>query len=270
MFGSIVIIRGGGDIATGIAHRLFRCGFKVLILEVDNPTMIRRAVSFGSAIFDGEAVVEGVKSVRTYDTKEVREAWKAGNVPVIVDDKCDILTEIEVDVLVDATLVKKNLGTQRDMAKLTIGVGPGFKAGQDVDIVIETSRGHDLGRLIFKGCAKPNTGIPGEIMGFSEKRVLRAPCDGRIKNLLEIGELVEKGQIIAYVDDKPVKATIDGVLRGLIHNKLKVKAGLKIGDIDPRKEAGYCFTISDKARAIGGSVLEAILYFNMESGGVGI
>lgn len=270
MLGNIVVIRGGGDIATGIAHRLFRCGFKILILEVDNPTMVRRTVSFGSAIFDGQAIVEGVKSIKVYNAEEIKAIWSNGHIPIIIDDKCTILNVIKADVLVDATLAKRNLGTHREMSPITIGVGPGFNAGRDVDIVIETIRGHDLGRLIFKGYAKPNTGIPGKIMGFGEERVLRAPCEGVIKNLLEIGEVVKRDQIIAHVNDKPVKATIDGVLRGLIHNGLKVKEGLKIGDIDPRIEVGYCFTISDKARAIGGSVLEAILYLNTERDGIGI
>lgn len=258
----IVVIRGGGDIATGIAHRLFRCGFKVLMLEVDNPTMVRRTVSFGTAVFGGQAIVEEVKSIKAHNLEEIRGIWSEGYIPVIVDDECRILNEIKASVLVDAILAKRNLGTHKEMASITIGVGPGFNAGQDVDIVIETSRGHDLGRLIFKGYAKPNTGVPGKIMGFGEERVLRSPCNGVVENVLEIGEIVKRDQIIAYVNDKPIKATIDGVLRGLIHNNLKVKEGLKIGDIDPRIEIGYCFTISDKARAIGGSVLEAILYLN--------
>ena len=270
MLGSVVIIRGGGDIATGIAYRLFKCGFRILMLEVENPTMVRRTVSFGSAIFSGQAIVEGVKSIKAHNAEEIRAIWSNGHIPVIVDDRCTILNEIKADVLVDATLAKRNLGTNKDMAPITIGVGPGFNAGQDVDIVVETSRGHDLGRLIFEGYAKPNTGIPGKIMGFGEERVLRSPNEGVIKNLLEIGEIVKKDQIIAHVNDRPIKATIDGVLRGLIHNGLKVKDGFKVGDIDPRIEVGYCFTISDKARAIGGSVLEAILYLNTECDGIGI
>jgi len=273
MFKEIVVVRGGGDLATGIVHKLHRSGFKALILEIDNPTMIRRTVSFGSAIFDGQAVVEGVKSIKAYNTKEIYQIWEQGHVPIIIDKECSILNEIQAKILVDATLAKRNLGTYKDMAEITIGVGPGFNAGEEVDAVIETSRGHDLGKLIFEGYAKANTGVPGPIMGFSKERVLRSPCDGIIRNLLGIGDMVKKNEIIAYVNDKPIKASIDGVLRGLIRDGLKVKKELKIGDIDPRGEKEYCFTISDKARAIGGGVLEAILYLrkiNMESDKNGI
>ncbi len=264
MFDGIVVLRGGGDLATGIAHKLFRSGFKILILEIERPTMVRRTVSFGDAIFDGQAIVEGVKAIRAYKTEEIFQIWNEGCIPIIVDKECEILDEIEAKILVDATLAKRNLGTHKEMAPITVGVGPGFSAGVDVDIVIETSRGHDLGKLIFEGCAKPDTGVPGEILGYGKERVLRSPCDGIIENLLEIGDMVKKEQVVAYVNKEAVKATIDGVLRGLIKNELKVKRGLKIGDIDPRGEKEYCFTISDKARAIGGAVLEAILYLNLD------
>lgn len=273
MFNDIVVIRGGGDVATGIAHRLHRSGFKILILEIENPTMVRRTVSFGSSIFSGEAVVEGVKSIRVYNTKDICQIWNEGHIPVAADRECSVLKEIRVDILVDAILAKKNLGTYKNMAPLTIGIGPGFNGGEDVDVVIETSRGHDLGRLIFKGYAKANTGMPGEISGFTEERILRSPCDGTIKNLIDIGAVVKKGQIVAYVGNEPVKARIDGVLRGLIRDNIKVKKGLKIGDVDPRGKREYCFTISDKARAIAGGVLEAILHLkkkNMECDEVGI
>ena len=260
MIKGIAAIRGGGDVATGIAHKLFRSGFKVLILEAEKPTMVRRTVSFGNAIFDGETVVEDVKSIRVHSLDEIFQMWKDGYIPVIVDRECSILDEIEVEILIDATLVKRNLGLHKDMAAITIGVGPGFNAGEDVDVVIETNRGHNLGKLIFSGYAKSDTGVPGEILGFSKERVLRAPCDGIIKNILDIGDRVKKDQIIAYVEEEPVKASIDGMLRGLIKNNLKVEKGLKIGDIDPRGQRKYCFTISDKARAIGGGVLESILY----------
>lgn len=260
MFRDIVVIRGGGDIASGIAHRLYRSGFKVLILEIEKPTMIRRKVSFASAIYEGEIVVEGVKAIKINNIEDIYRIWEKESIPVIIDSKCSILNEIKADILIDATLAKKNLGIRKDMASITIGVGPGFNAGEDVDVVIESCRGHDLGKLIFKGYAKADTGVPGEILGYSIERVIKAPCDGIIRNLLDIGDRVKKGQIIAYIDNEPIKAKIDGVLRGFITNGLKVKKGLKIGDIDPRGVREYCFTISDKARAIGGSVLEAILY----------
>ncbi|MCT4509636.1 MAG: selenium-dependent molybdenum cofactor biosynthesis protein YqeB [Tepidibacter sp.] len=260
MVENVVVIRGGGDIATGIAHKLHRSGFKVLILEVEKPTMVRRTVSFASAVFDCEVVIEDVKSVKVYNAKDIYKIWNDDNIPVIVDPKCSVINEIKLDILVDATLAKKNLGMNKEMASITIGVGPGFNAGHDVDVVVETIRGHDLGRLIFRGYAKANTGIPGKILGYDKERVLRAPCNGIIKNLSDIGDNIKKNQIIAYVENKPVKASIDGVLRGMIMNNSEVKEGLKIADIDPRGIKKYCFTISDKARSVSGGVLEAILY----------
>ncbi|WP_432408731.1 selenium-dependent molybdenum cofactor biosynthesis protein YqeB [Wukongibacter sp. M2B1] len=270
MFDDIVVLRGGGDIATGIAHKLFRSGFKILILEIEKPTMVRRTVSFGDAIFNGQAKVEGAKAIRVYNIEEIFKAWSERCIPIIVDKKCEILNEIEAKVLIDATLAKRNLGVHKGMAPITIGVGPGFNAGVDVDAVVETSRGHYLGKLIFQGYAKPDTGVPGEILGYGRERVLKSPCDGIIENLLEIGDTVKKDQVVAYVNKEAVKASIDGVLRGLIKNKLQVKKGLKIGDIDPRGEKEYCFTISDKARAIGGAALEAILYLRMGCDEIGI
>lgn len=260
MIDNVVVIRGGGDIATGISHKLYRSGFKVLILEIEKPTMVRRTVSFASAVFDCETVVEGVKSVKAYTTKDIYDIWNNNQIPVIVDPKCEIIDEIKIDILVDATLSKRNLGMNIKMAPITIGVGPGFDAGQDVDVVVETSRGHDLGKLIFKGYAEADTGIPGKILGYGKERVLRAPCHGIINNLSDIGDTIKKDQIVAYVGEEPVKATIDGILRGIIINDSKVKKGLKIADIDPREIKEYCFTISDKARSVAGGVLEAILY----------
>lgn len=266
MFEDIVIIRGGGDIASGIAHRLHRSGFKILMLEVEKPTMIRRKVSFATVIYEGEIIVEDVKAIKANNLEDVYRIWKKECIPVIIDSKCSILKDIKADILIDARLAKTNLGINKDMASITIGIGPGFKGGEDVDVVIESYRGHDLGRLIFKGYAKADTGIPGEIEGYSKERVLKAPCNGIIRNLIDIGNRVKKGQIVAYVDNEPVRAQIDGVVRGLIMSGLKVKRGFKIGDIDPRGIKEYCFTISDKARAIAGSVVEAILYLKNKNG----
>lgn len=260
MFDDIVIIRGGGDLATGIIQKIYRSGFKILILEIDKPTVIRRTVSFARAIFDGQAIVEGVKVVKVNNTNEIFEIWNQGHVPVMADKECGILNEIKPDILVDAILAKKNLGTHKGMAPITIGVGPGFTAGEDVDVVIETKRGHDLGKLIFSGTAIQDTGVPGEILGYGKERLIKSPCAGKISNLCDIGELVKKDQILAHVDNEPVIAQIDGVLRGIIENNSEVKKGLKIGDIDPRGIKEHCFTVSDKARSIGGGVLEAILY----------
>ncbi|WP_366508841.1 selenium-dependent molybdenum cofactor biosynthesis protein YqeB [Thermosyntropha sp.] len=255
-----VVIRGAGDLASGIAHRLHRAGFKVLMLEVEKPLVIRRKVAFATAVLENEAVVEGVKAVKVETIEEIYEAFKAGYIPVLIDPEAKVLTSVKPGILVDAIIAKKNMGTHREMAPITIGVGPGFNAGVDVDAVIETKRGHYLGKLIFSGCAEKDTGIPGEVMGYTEERVLRSPADGNIHNLLDIGAEIKKGQIISYVGKEAVKATIDGVLRGLITDGMYVTKGLKIGDIDPRGVKEYCWTISEKARAIGGSVLEAILY----------
>ncbi|SDL10646.1 selenium-dependent molybdenum cofactor biosynthesis protein YqeB [Natronincola ferrireducens] len=260
MLKNIAVIRSGGDIGTAIAHKLLRCGFKVLILEKASPLAIRRTVSFSEAIFDGETEVEGIKAVKVHEIDGIIGAWADNNVPIMVDETGSIIKEIPVDIVVDAILAKKNLGTYRGMAPITIGVGPGFQAGIDVDVVIETNRGHDLGRLIFQGSAEADTGIPGVIMGFGKERVIKAPCDGKIKIIKDIGETVCKEEVIAYIDKTPIKATIDGVVRGMIKEFTSIKTGLKIADIDPRGKLDHCYTMSDKARAIAGGVLEAILH----------
>jgi xanthine dehydrogenase accessory factor len=240
---TVVTVRGGGDIGTGVAHRLFRCGFKVIVFEANQPTVIRRKVSFAQAVYSGRIEVEGTAAVLVPDPEKAKEIWQ---------DKC-------VPVLVEATLSKKNTCMSLNLAPLTVALGPGFTAGKDVDIVIETIRGHNLGRIIEKGTAAANTGIPELVLGYSEKRVLRAPCDGVVKNGLSIGNTVSKGDTVCLIGNKPVTSEVSGVLRGCIMNGLRVKKGAKVGDVDPRGIAEYCFTISDKARAIGGSVLEAIL-----------
>jgi len=256
---NVVVIRGGGDLGSGIAHKLHRSGFKVLILEIEQPNVIRRKVSFASAVYDGQTTVEDVKAVKAVTEQEVHEIWDQGNIAVCVDPEVSLIRAIKAAVVIDAVMAKKNTGTRRDMAPITIALGPGFAAGKDVDIVIETNRGHNLGRLIYEGCAEPNTGIPGSITGYAEERLLRAPCDGRINIVLNIGDKVTAGEIICYVDTVPVKSAIDGIIRGLIMNNLHVTKGCKLGDVDPRGIKKYCFTISDKARTIAGAVLEAIL-----------
>lgn len=257
----IVIVRGGGDIASGVIQKLYRCGFKVLVLEIENPTCIRRAVSFSEALFEDEIEVEGIKSVRVRNLEEIEDAWKNNKVPVIVDPKGSYINLLKPKAVVDGILAKKNLGTYINMAPITIALGPGFEAGKDVDVVIETNRGHNLGRLIFNGEAQADTGAPGNIGGYTKERVIYSPCDGVINNIREIGDIVKKEEPLAYVGDYIVRATIDGVLRGIIRNSSKVYEGLKIADIDPRlEERKNCFTISDKARTIGGGVLEALIY----------
>lgn len=257
---NLVAIRGGGDIATGIAYKLYKSGFNIVILEAEKPLSIRRKVSFSEAIYEGEAVVEGVKSVYVQDINDVGIEIKKGNIPVLVDRSAESIKLLRPEIVVDAIIAKKNLGTNRSFAPITIGIGPKFVAGLDVDLVIESMRGHCLGTIIEKGESQSNTGIPGSIMGFTEERVIRAVEDGIISNLVDIGDHVEKGDRLAKINDKYVYATISGIVRGLIRDGLYVEKGLKIGDVDPRDIREYAFTISDKARTIGGSVLEGILY----------
>lgn len=253
-----IIIRGAGDLATGVAHRLHRSGFKVLLLEVAKPLVVRRTVSFAQAVIDGASEVEGVRAVKIETPAEIETVWQQGALPVLVDPAMNILKDLRVDVVIDATLAKRATGMRRDMAPLTIALGPGFEAGDQVHVVIETNRGHDMGRLIFKGAAEPDTGTPGLVKGFGVERVLRSPCEGTVRHVVDIGALIKKDDIICTVGNEPVRAQFDGVLRGLIMDDREVPQGLKIGDVDPRAETN-CYTISDKARALGGSVLEAIL-----------
>lgn len=266
MVNHTVVIRGGGDLGSGVAHKLHRSGFRVLILEVADPLVVRRTVSFAQAVIDGEAVVEEIRAVRVHTKDEITRQWQQGNIPIMVDPGCDILKEIKPDAVVDATLAKRNTGMHRGMAPITIALGPGFEAGNHVDVAIETNRGHDLGKLIFEGFAEPDTGVPAPVKDYGKERVLRAPCNGAIRHVLDIGDLVKTGDVICTVDGRPVKAPFDGMIRGLIMNGREVIEGLKIGDVDPRPVKEFCHTISDKARALGGAVLEAILYLTYRRG----
>ena len=266
MVSHTVVIRGGGDLGSGVAQKLHRSGFQVLILEVSNPLVVRRTVSFAQAIIDGEAVVEAIRAVRVSSKEEINKQWQQGNIPIMVDPGGNILKEIKPDAVVDATLAKRNTGMHRGMAPITIALGPGFEAGNHVDVVIETNRGHDLGKLIFEGSAEPDTGVPAPVKGYGRERVLRAPCSGTVKHVLDIGDLVNAGDVICTVGGQPVKAPFDGMIRGLIMNGREVIQGLKIGDVDPRPIKEFCYTISDKARALSGAVLEAILYLTYRKG----
>lgn len=264
MINDIVIIRGGGDIATGVAYRLHRSGFKVLILEIEKPTVIRRTVSFAQGVFEGQTIVEGVRAIKVDRVEDIYQCWENKDIPILIDEELEILKEINADILIDGILAKKNLGTSKDMAPITIALGPGFEAGVDVDVVVETKRGHYLGSLIFEGFAEPNSGIPGLINGYGKERVIKSPANGVIRHVSKIGDLVKKDDTIAFIEKVPVKASIDGVLRGLIMEGLEVYKGLKIADVDPRGIKEYCDTISEKARAVGGGVLEAILFLKMQ------
>ncbi|KMT22079.1 selenium-dependent molybdenum cofactor biosynthesis protein YqeB [Clostridium cylindrosporum] len=257
-----VVIRGAGDLASGIAHRLYSCGFNVLMLDIKEPLVIRRTVAFADAIFNGTATVEGVTGVLCESIEDIEKAFKDRKIAVIIDEKCQIVKKFKVDALVDAILAKRNIGTFKGMAPIVIGLGPGFTAGEDVDAVVETNRGHYLGKLILNGSAEPNTGAPGNIMGYTLERVINAPATGRIHHNKNIGDVVKKDEVIATIDGTPVRSKLDGALRGLIREGTFVKQGLKIADTDPRGKVDYCYEISEKARAIGGGVLEAILHLS--------
>jgi len=257
----VVLIRGAGEMATGVAHRLYQSRLKVCLLEIAKPLAVRRTVCFSEAIYDGEKEVEGVRAKLVATPDEISSVWTEEMIPVLVDpDARQTRDSLKPDVVVDAILAKINLGTRSDDASLVIGLGPGFDAGKDVHAVIETNRGHHLGRVILKGEAEPDTGIPGEIGGYSAERVLRTMKKGVFRSTQSIGDQVSKGTVVAVVDDFPVMAQISGMIRGLLRDGVEVKRGTKVGDVDPRGKKEYCFTISEKARAIGGGVLEAILH----------
>ena len=271
----LIVVRGAGDLATGTIHRLKKAGFRLLVLEAEHPAAIRRQVALSEAVYAGSARVEDVEAVRmdVYLTEkknrkelleqEMERIWKKDGVPVLVDPAGLSIAALRPAVVVDAILAKKNLGTTKEMAPLVIALGPGFTAGEDVDVVIETKRGHNLGRVIRSGSAVPNTGIPGIIGGYGKERVMHAQAEGILRNVASIGDIVEARAVIAEIETEngtvPVEASLSGLLRGLIRDGYPVTKGFKIADIDPRKEElQNCFTISDKARCIAGSVLEVI------------
>lgn len=271
----LIVVRGAGDLATGTIHRLKKAGFRLLVLEAEHPAAIRRQVALSEAVYAGSARVEDVEAVRMdvdlaekKNRKELLEQemeriWKKDGVPVLVDPAGLSIAALRPAVVVDAILAKKNLGTTKEMAPLVIALGPGFTAGEDVDVVIETKRGHNLGRVIRSGSAVPNTGIPGIIGGYGKERVMNAQAEGILRNAASIGDIVEARAVIAEIETEngtvPVEASLSGLLRGLIRDGYPVTKGFKIADIDPRKEElQNCFTISDKARCIAGSVLEVI------------
>lgn len=254
----IVLIRGGGDIASGIVYRLRRAGYDVVISEISIPTMIRREVSYGNAVHRGEMVLERLKS-RYVTLKEVKELLKEGEViPVVTEPYEEILKALQPTIVVDAILAKRNVGTTKEDAPFVIGCGPGFTAKKDVHVVIETMRGHTLGRCIYDGTALPNTGVPGNVGGYTSERVMKSPCDGLFIARRHIGEEVQVGEVIGHVNEEPVRSQIKGILRGVLASKLLVTKGFKLADVDSRCEEFHCFTISDKALSIAGGVMEAI------------
>jgi len=256
----IIAIKGAGEMASAVAWRLYMAGFRTLfMMEAVAPLAVRREVAFCEAVHDGFKTVEGVQALRAAGAEQFHTIWEAGKIAVTVDPHWNTLHRIRPDVLVDAILSKKNLGTRKEEAGLVIGLGPGFIAGEDVHLVIETHRGHNLGRILATGSAAPDTGIPGPIEGIAVERLLRAPAAGEFRSSCRIGDPIEKGELVGLVEEAQAVSRTGGVLRGLIRPGTWVRRGQKIGDIDPRGEVSYCFTISDKARAIAGSVLEAVL-----------
>ena len=263
--GNLVIVRGGGDIATGTIYKLYKCGFQVLVLEINNPSAIRRHVAYSEAVYQGSQKVEDLTCYLAKNLEEAKKLLSEGKLTMMVDSKGESISELRPFAVVDAILAKRNLGTRKDMAEIVVGVGPGFVAGEDVDAVVETLRGHNLGRVIYNGAAEKNTGIPGVIAGVGKERVIHSPAAGILKNRRMIGDIVKKGEVVAVVETEagevPVYATIDGLLRGMIRDGYPVSERFKIADIDPRiDEYENCFTISDKARCVAGGVLEAILH----------
>ena len=261
-----VVIKGAGDLGSGVALRLWQAGFNLVMLELPIPLVVRRTVSFASAVFDTEMEVEGVKArlCSIYDVDNVEHTLAQREIPVIVDPSAKWLKIWKPDILVDAILAKKNTGTTLQQASIVMGLGPGFTAELDVHAVVETERGHNLGKVYYTGCALPNSGNPGDINGYTLERLLRSPADGIFRPVKKIGHLVSKGETIALVGDHNVKAEIDGLLRGLLFYGASVSKGQKVGDIDPRGSEVDCHMISDKARSIGGGVLEAILHLHVK------
>lgn len=256
----VIAIKGAGEMASAVAWRLYMANLRrIFMLEIDHPLAVRRKVSFCEAVHDGRKTVEGVKAALAEGADEVRKKWQNNEIAVLVDPQWKSLERLKAHVIVDAILAKRNLGTRVGEADLVIALGPGFTAGTDAHAVIETNRGHNLGRIIVSGTAEPNTGIPGSIQGYAEERVLRAPGDGIFEAHKKIGDSVKKDETLGLVGATSVTAGIDGIVRGLIRSGNNVTDGMKLGDIDPRGQKHFCCTISDKARAISGSVLEAIL-----------
>lgn len=256
---ALALVRGGGDLGSGVIYRLHRAGFPVVVTERATPLLVRRAVSYGEAVYSGSISIGGVTAQRADSAALAARLLAAGVIPVLVDEDDSAISALLPLVVVDARMQKVNLGTTLDDAPLVVALGPGFSAGLDCHAVIETNRGHDLGRVIEHGPAEADTGEPGAVGGKTHSRVLRAPTSGYVTPLAQIGDAIQPGQTIATVGGEPVVAAFTGVLRGLIHERAPVVAGMKIGDLDPRARREHCFTISDKSLAIGGGVLEAVL-----------
>lgn len=259
MIPRLVLIRGGGDLASGVAHRLWNSGFDTVILEIEKPLVVRRTVSFASAVYKKSIEVESVRAEFCPSAEQADRFIARGIIPVLIDPQAKTLNLLKPAVLVDAIMAKKEILTKISDAELVIGLGPGFTAGRDAHAVIETKRGHNLGKVIYSGSAAEDTAEPGKIAGYGKERLLRAPVSGLFKPSKKIGDTVEAGEVVAFINNTPIKAQISGMIRGMLYPGLEVVEDTKIGDIDPRGAAVDCYAISDKARAIGGGVLEAIM-----------
>ncbi len=258
----VAVVRGGGDLATGVVFRLWRAGFSVLCLERARPLVVRLPVSVAQAVYDGAHTIDGMRAVRI---GSVADFVRGDEISVLVDPAGESIACVKPDLVVDGIMAKVNMGTHRGMAPLVLAIGPGFVAPDEVHGVVETKRGHYLGRLITNGTPIPNTGVPGMDMGYTTERLLRAPADGFVEPVRRIGDHVEAGDLVARVAGHEVRAEIRGVLRGLIHPTAPVTKGLKIGDVDPRDERDHCFSITDKALAIAGGILEGVLSLHVDA-----
>lgn len=254
----IALIRGGGDLGSGIALRLHRAGFKIIITEIELPLVLRRTVAFANAIYEKEMIVEGVKSKFTSELNDIDSLLHSGIIPVLIDPELNVLNYISVDILIDARMLKSYNPNALNKKPLIIGIGPGFIASQNCHAAIESNRGHFLGRVLWEGSAQENTGTPGKIGSADFDRVIRAPLEGLINNGLMIGTMVKKGDFLGYVGNERIIASIDGCLRGLMHDGIYANKGEKIGDLDPRQDPSLINFVSEKSLAIAGGVIEAI------------
>ncbi len=257
----VIILRGGGDLASGVALRLHHAGLNVVITELSQPLVVRRLVAFASAIYENEFVVEEIQARLASSGDEITQILADNQIPALVDQHCEVrhAPGLDVRAIVDARMTKRPPDLGIDAAPLVIGLGPGFTAGQNCHAVIETMRGHFLGRVIWEGVVQPNTGIPGSVIGHTSERVLRAPSDGTLRVVKDIGSRVRQDEVIAVVNGQTIQAPFDGILRGLVYDGLPVHQGMKVGDVDPRGNPDYARLVSEKSLAIGGGVLEALL-----------
>ncbi len=255
----IVLLRGGGDLATGVAARLWRSGFWVVVTEIERPLAVRRLVALAEAVYEDSVTVEDLTAARVDSVEQALRSLQDGAIPVLVDPDAECRTELEPAALIDGRMRKRDPELGRDAAPLVIGLGPGFRAGVNCHVAIETNSGHRMGRVIWEGTAEPDTGVPDPVAGRAVDRVLRAPAAGLFQPLVEIGTLVKRGTVLAEVDGAILEAPFDGALRGLLHWGVEVRADLKVGDLDPRNDPALCALISDKALAVGGGALEALL-----------